>query len=141
MKLIITEEQNEKLNQKIKSMVNKFDIGHTIKFFDGNVDIIKHVYQDNPLEFLEQFNDLTPVEKGVKIYYVDKDRLPLFIYYPDKKNGDVFINYYRIWMFFSKLIGLKPSEIQDIIKNWLEETYNLRGITPQYSEYWPYIQL
>ncbi len=132
MKLIITEEQSENLNQKVKSMVNKYGIEHTLEFF-GDKGMIIRAYQDNPSEFLEQFNDLTPVEKGVNIYYVDKDRLPLFIYYPDKKNGDVFINYYRIWMFFSKLIGLKPSEIQDIIKNWLEETYNLRGITPKFS--------
>jgi hypothetical protein len=26
--------------------------------------------------------------------------------------------------------GLKYSEIQELIKEWLEETYNLRGLTP-----------
>jgi len=130
MKFIITEEQSEKLNHKVRFMVNKHGIDHAIELFDGNVDIIKRAYQDNPYNFLEQFNNLTQIEKGDRIFYVDKDRLPLFYYYPDEKNGFVFINYYRIWMFFEEVIGLKYSEIQTIINNWLEETYNLRGLTP-----------
>ncbi len=131
MKLIITEEQSEKLNQKIKSMVNKFGVDYTIDLFDNNIDIIKRAYQDNPSEFLNQFNNLILVKKEGITYYVDKDRLPLFYYY----DGYVFINYDRIWSFFEKVIGLERSEIQYIIKNWLEETYNLRGLTPPLEIY------
>ncbi len=130
MKLIITEEQSEKLNHKIKSMINKFGFKETIRLFDNNSEIIKRAYIDNPLTYLNQFNDLTPIEKDNKIYYVDKDRNPLFYYYPNKENGYVYINHGRIWKFFSKVIGLEYSEIQDIIKNWLEETYNIEGLTP-----------
>ena len=129
MKYMITEEQNEKLNHKIKSMVEKYGIEHTLTMFDNNINVIKHAYQDNPSDFLNKFNDLSPVEKGDRIYYVDKDRLPLFYYFQDEKNDHIYINYYRIWMFFSEVIGLEYSEIQTIIKNWLEETYNLRGLT------------
>jgi hypothetical protein len=132
MKIIITEEQSEKLNQKVKSMVNKYGVKETLRLFDNNTDIIKRAYQDNPSDFLNQFNDLTPVEKGDKIYYVDKDKLPLFYYYQGIKNGDVYINYYRIWLFFSEIIGMEYKEIQGIMKNWLEETYNLRGLTPDF---------
>jgi hypothetical protein len=140
MKFIITEEQSEKLNHKVKSMVNKYGIEETLRLFDDNADIIKHAYQDNPLEFLEQFNDLTRIEKGNMIYYVDNDRTPLIYYYMDKINGYVYINYDRIWSFFEDVIGLKRSEILNILKNWLEETYNIRALTPLPLEFYnPYL--
>ena len=133
MKFIITEEQSEKLNQKIKSTIEKYGIDHAIKLFGD--DIIRRAYHDILFDYLNQFNNLTPVKRDDKIFYVDKDRLPLFYYYPDEKNGFVFINHHRIWMFFEEVIGLEYDEIKDIIKNWLEETYNLRGLTPTRNEF------
>jgi hypothetical protein len=130
MKFIITEEQSEKLNHKIKSMINKYGLNHAIELF-GDKEVIIRAYQDNPSEYLNQFNDLTPVEKGDRIYYVDKDRLPLIMYYPDRKNSIVYIDFYRIWSFFERVIGLKYEEIQGIMRKWLKDTYNLRGLTPR----------
>ena len=129
MKLIITEEQSEKLNHKVRFMVNKHSIEHAIELFDGR-EIIKRAYQDNPSSYLNQFNDLTPIEKDDRLFYIDKDRLILFYYNPNKKNGFIYINYNRIWKFFEEVIGLEDTEIQTIINNWLEETYNSRGLTP-----------
>ena len=54
------------------------------------------------------------------------------IYNPDEKNGYVYINYHRIWMFFKEVINIEYSEIQDIINKWLDETYNLTGLTPPF---------
>ena len=78
----------------------------------------------------KEFGDLTPVVKDDKTYYVDKDGLPLFYYYQDSKNGYVYVNYERIWVFFESIFGLNYSDSQAIVKVWLEETYNLRGVTP-----------
>ncbi len=133
MKVIVTKEQNDKLNHKIKSMVDKYGFKETLKLFDNNTDIIKRAYQDNPLEFLNQFNDLTPVEKGEGIFYVDENRLPLFYYYKDEKNGYVYINVGRIWSFFEDVIGLEYDEIQGIMEKWLEEVYNIKGLTPMHK--------
>ncbi len=124
---------NDVLNIKVKSAVNKYGIGHTIKLFDGSFDVIKRAYQDNPSEYLNQFNDLKIVERDKIIFYVDKNGIPLFYYKPDEKNGYVYINYNRIWVFFSNVIGFKFIEIQGIINNWLSQTYNLRGLTPYYT--------
>ena len=78
----------------------------------------------------KEFGDLTPAVKGRKTYYVDKDRKPLFFYYQDLKNGYVYINYDRIWVFFESIFGLNTLQTKEIMKVWLDETYNLRGITP-----------
>jgi len=133
MKFIITEEQSDKFNHKVKSMVNKFGIKNTLKLFDNNNDIIWKAYQDNPLSFLKQFNDLTPVEKKNEIYYIDKDGNPLF-YFQNKKNVNVYINDEKIWMFFSKIMALRTSEIKTIINNWLKEIYGLVDLTPVESQ-------
>jgi len=118
------------IKYKVKLMINKYGLKETLRLFDDNVDIIRRAYRDNPSEFLNQFNDLSPVEKNNVIYYLDKDRLPLFMHFQDEKNNNVYINYYRIWVFFSEIIGMEYKEIKGIIKNWLEETYNLSGLTP-----------
>jgi len=79
----------------------------------------------------KEFGDLTPVVKDDRTYYVDKNRKPLFYYYHNEKNGYVYINYKRIWVFFEDIFGLKRPQMREIVEVWLEETYNLRGITPE----------
>ena len=81
----------------------------------------------------KEFGDLTPVVKDDKTYYVDEDRKPLFYYYQDSKNRYVYINYERIWFLIESIFGLEELETQDILKVWLEETYNLRGVTPVFE--------
>ena len=78
----------------------------------------------------KEFGDLTLAVVGDRTYYVDKNRKPLFMYYQDSKNGNVYINYDRIWVFFESIFGLKDPQTQEIVSIWLEETYNLRGFTP-----------
>ena len=129
IKHILKEEYDSRYD-RIKSIVNKYGIDRAIELVVGGMDTIRIVYEDNPETFLDQFNDLTILKIDNKIYYVDKNGSPLFYYFTNKKNGDVYINYYRIWMFFSDVLELKYSETQDIIKKWLEVNYNLKGLTP-----------
>ena len=132
MKIIITEQQNEKVNHKIRSAVEKLGLVQEREMMGD--ELIKQGYIDNPLSFLDQFNNLNPVEKDDKIYYVDNDNLPLFYYYKEEresKNGRYYINYYRIWLFFYDIMGYNYTEVQEIMKEWLGTTYNLRGLTPE----------
>ena len=134
MKIIITEQQNEKLNKKIRFAVEKLGLEQAREMMGD--ELIKQGYIDNPLSFLDQFNNLRPVEKDDEIYYVDNDNLPLFSYYiveQDSKNGYYYINYYRIWLFFDDIMGYNYTEIQEIMKEWLGTAYNLRGLTPGYE--------
>jgi len=126
MKFIITEEQSEKLNHKVKTMVNKLGLDDTIKLFDGSFDVIKRAYSDNPSEFLDQFNNLKPVQSKREnlTHYKDKKGKTL-IYYLNDEITDAGVDYDRIYKFFLKILGLHPNEIQEILKNWLEKTYNV----------------
>ena len=133
MKIIITEQQNEKLNKKIRLAVEKMGLKQAREMFGDK--IIKQVYSNNPSSFLNQFNNLKPVEKNGKIYYVDNENQLLFYYEKnqDSKNGYYYINYYMIWSFFSEIMGYNYTEIQKIMMEWLGTTYNLRGLTPATS--------
>ena len=79
----------------------------------------------------KEFGNLTEVVRDDRTYYVDKDRKPLFFYYQNEKNGYVYISYDKIWVFFESIFGLNTLQTKEILKVWLEETYNLRGVTPQ----------
>ncbi len=47
----------------------------------------------------------------------------------DTKNKYVYINYYEIWTFLRSNFGLNLQETQGLTKKWLDEVYNLRGVT------------
>ena len=51
----------------------------------------------------------------------------LMIY--DRKNGDAYIDYSDIWLFLEDGFGLKYSETQAFTTRWVDEAYNLRGVT------------
>ena len=87
-------------------------------------------------KFLNRFNDLEKIVKGVGVYYVDKNRKPLFYYRQNSKNGTILFNYDRIWSFFEEFFLMKEQEIQGILKDWLEETYKIKGFTPDMGFGW-----
>ena len=100
MKIIITEEQNEQLNRKIKLAVEKLGLTQARELFGDN--IIRQTYINNPLSYLNQFNNLTPIEKDDKIYYVDNDNIPIFFYFKQSelnKYGYYYINNDNIFQF------------------------------------------
>ena len=78
----------------------------------------------------KEFGNLTEVVRGDRTHYVDQNGLTLFYYYPNDKIKYIFIDYTRIWIFFESIFGLDHFQIQDILKIWLGETYNLSGYLP-----------
>ena len=132
MKIIITEQQNEQLNKKIRLAVEKLGLVQAREMFGDK--IIRQAYIDNPLSFLEQFNNLKPIEVGGTIYYVDNDGKTLFSYDEDDLEsgyGYVHTNHKRIWGFYSEVMMLR-GDVQKIIMDWLSNTYNLKSLIPQW---------
>tara|TARA_R110000803_G_scaffold4416_6_gene14883 strand:+ start:2876 stop:3220 length:345 start_codon:yes stop_codon:yes gene_type:complete len=106
-------------------------IKEEIKDFDWTKDIEP---MKPEMEFMkDNFGNLMVVTKGDKTYYVDSEQKPLFQYKQDLENGLVYIHYHRIWSVLEKDFGLNRTEIKGLIKRWLDETYNLRGLTPTFG--------
>ena len=84
----------------------------------------------------KKFGNLTPAIVDDKTFYVDENRKPLFYYYQDSKNRNVYISYKRIGVFFGTIFGLNVPQTQKILKLWLGETYNLSVITHWDVQLW-----
>ena len=97
---------------------------------------MKYIITENKLDKIaltwlnNNFGDLNPIVKEYKTYYVNDDELPLFFYFQNRKNNDVYINYDKIWSVLETMFGMKSLQIKVVIRKWLEETYNLRDLTP-----------
>ena len=112
----------------VKSMTN---VKVVVMDIDFDFGWIKDIQPMEPgMGYLkDNFDNLQKVIKGDRIYYVDSEQKPLF-YYQDSENGWVDINYNRIWFILGKDFGLNYSEIQELMRRWLEGTYKIRGFTP-----------
>ena len=97
----------------------------------GDKNLIKVLGVKTPMDFLNLFNDLDVVQSEKNpdwTLFRYKPYHNLMVY--DKKTGVVYVSYDDIWSFLKSNFGLNYSEIQVVIKEWLDEVYNLRGVTP-----------
>jgi hypothetical protein len=86
-------------------------------------------------EFLKLYSDLEVVQSqeqpNLVLYRFEKGK-NMMIY--DKEIDVVRLHFGLIWSFFKDGIGLNYDEIQDIMSKWLDEVYNLRGVTPRRTD-------
>ena len=79
----------------------------------------------------KNFGNLTEVEKNNITFFIDENHVPLIFYWSNDYDKDVYINHDRIWSFFELVFRYNYHQIQELLKTWLEETYNLKGKTPR----------
>jgi hypothetical protein len=127
MKILITE---NKFKDAIKLSLKELGTASTINNIGGWENFCTVLNNQSPMEFLNLFNDLEQVQS------VEKEHLTLFRYKKgynymiyNRQNEVVYINYREIWSFLKDKFGLNESDIQSLTQEWLDEVYNLRGIT------------
>ena len=140
MKIIITENQyklikeNISLKEKLKNLIKKVSFESTVKVV-GSLDKTFEIFDiKEPMDFLNLFNDLESVQSEEFqdwTLYRYKKGYNFMIY--DRKNGEVYIDYDEIWSVLGSKFGLNYTETQKLTKIWLDEVYNLRGVTPNYG--------
>ena len=130
MKYIITEQQDNKMVEKLTNSVKSDGWDNTAKLVGGNGNLIKLLGITSPMDFLHLYDDLNVVQSE------EDPELTLFRYYKKNnlivlsiKNHTIFFNK-KIWSILEFVFGLKYSEVQELIKEWLNEVYNLSGVTP-----------
>ena len=133
MKIIITEQQDEKLTRRVKMMVEKLGLKDAIKMFGDNTNIIKHAYENNLLDYLNNFKDLEVVESEKYPNSIFFKKNGVVVMQQDMKYKRFWFDYDNIWSFFESFFGMKYQQIQGVLKQWLEETLNLEGYTPAFS--------
>ena len=102
----------------------------------GFENLYKIGFDNNPMEFLNLFNNLDIVQSEEDVYltlYRFEKGNNMMIY--DKKNEHIHIKLDVIWSFFSVGIGFNNNKTQEIMNKWLGEVYNLRGVTPELKNF------
>ncbi len=133
MIIIITEEQNEKLTRRVKMMVEKLGLQQAIEMLGSNTNLIKHAYENNPLEFMDNFKDLETFKRPDYhdvLFYEKKDKTLML---QDDGYMEFWFDYKEIWYFFENIFNMEYEEIQDILSKWLQDTLNLKGYTPRFD--------
>ena len=94
MKIIITEQQNEQLNRKIRFAVEKLGLKQALESFGK--DIIKQAFIDKPYLILSEYNEIKPIESGGQTLYLDDNENVIFTYYTqdqEEKKGYYYFNF------------------------------------------------
>jgi hypothetical protein len=130
MKILITEDQQSSIQEKLQKMVKKLGWNQTSKAVGGSENLKKLSGIKTPIDFLNLFNDLDVVqseERPILTLFRYKKHNNLMVY--NRESNDVFISYYGIWFVLESHFNLNRIEIKELTKEWLVEVYNLRGIT------------
>ena len=126
----------DKIKEKLKDLIKKVGFESVTKIV-GSLDKTFEIFDiKEPTDFLNLFNDLESVQSEEHqdwTLYRYKKGHNIMIY--DRKNDYVYINYDGIWSVLEDKFGLNYSEIKELIKRWLDEVYNLRGVTPLITGY------
>ena len=115
----------------------KYDGWESAAELVGGIENLKRLLRiETPMDFLNIFTDLDVVQSE------EESNLTLFRYEEgnnmmvyNRKNGLIYIKYLNIWSFLEEGFRLDYVEIQEIIKEWLSEVYNLKEVTPKISYY------
>ena len=123
--------KEESLKQSLKDQVKEFGWQDTAELVNGPEQLAELAFNNDPMEFLNTFNNLDVVQSEEKadwtLFRYEKGN-NMMVY--DRKSGYIYINYYTIWSFLEEGFGFNYIETPEVTKDWLGETYNLRGITP-----------
>jgi hypothetical protein len=127
MKLIIKKIlKEESLKQTLKDQVKEFGWKNTAELVNGSENLLELMNINNPTDFLNFYNDLDVFDSEEFISFERRDNEELITYY--KKHKDVYIDYDQIWSVLEEGFGLSYDETQSLIKTWLGDVYNLKGI-------------
>ncbi len=128
MKVLITE---NKFKEIIKLTLKDLGTQSTIDNVGGWENFCKSLNIESPMDFLHLFDDLDVVQSEENKYLTLFRNIKgnnLMIY--ERKSNVVRINYQEIWSILRSEFGLTPDETKSLTKKWLDEVYNLRGVTP-----------
>ena len=103
----------------------------TAEMVGGAENLMKLLGIKTPMDFLHLFDNLNVVQSEKDQNYI------LFRYKPnhnvmvyDRKNEYVYVSYDDIWIILDGYFEIRYFKIPELIKEWLGEVYNLRGVRP-----------
>ena len=134
--------KEETLKQSLIDEIKEYGFKDTAEMVGGMDNLLRILNIDTPMDYLHLFDDLDVILSE------EWPELTLFRYQPkhnlmiyDRKNRYIYINYYEIWSVLKEHFGLNKTEIQELTKIWLDEVYNLRRITTEFTQHLDFIKV
>ena len=142
--LLFYKVDNNYSNEDLNTVVSRLeDIGYEISTYThyGMVLIKSDYFKDKTIKGVclqwlnEKFGKLKIVDDNIArkeaIDYVDDNGEIIIRFYKQRDKDDNFlINNDLVWSLFNKGFILSYHNTQEILSTWLEETYELTGMTP-----------
>ena len=130
MKIIITENQQESIKMDLQNMVKDFGFGLTSKVVNGSKKLVKLAFNNDPMDFLNLFNDMNGVKSEANpnwILFKDDPKKTMISY--NRKKRRVYVNFRDIWTILYHDFEIKNDmKVIKLISKWLDEVYNLRDV-------------
>jgi hypothetical protein len=128
-KVLKEETENLSPQDKLKQIILKDGWKRVSELLFGFENLYLKVFNNDYKEFLNLYNNLEVVQNKqhpqIRVYSLENGNGVLI---EDTKKGEVTVSQ-KIWTFFREGLGLQYEEIQEIIETWLEDVYNLTGVT------------
>jgi len=127
MKIIISENQVDKIKSKIHEYVKKYGFDMSREIFGDKV-LVTIGFNNDPMEFLNLFNDLEIIryEDPNWVLFLNKKRELIMTY--NIINSLVYINYDIIWSVLKFYFKLTYNEVQELTEEWVSDKYNLINV-------------
>ena len=121
MKIIITENQVDKIKSKIHEYVKKYGFEKCREIFGDKV-LLTIGFNNDPMEFLNLFNDLDVVQSKFKdiINFLHDDNYLLV--YDSGDNKILYVVDDSVWNVLKFDFGVE--NLKELIKFWFEDVYN-----------------
>jgi hypothetical protein len=129
MKIIITENQQDLLKDRLKNMVKNVGWEQASDVVGGSDNLLKLVFDNNPRKLLNLFDDLNMVQSETHqdwTLFKNKKGNTIILY--DRKENVAFISFSKIWSFLEKGLRLDRGDIKDIVNRWVRDVYDLKNV-------------
>jgi hypothetical protein len=132
--LIKTILKEESLKQDLRQSVKDFGWESTASMVGGTEELAKLAFNNDPMEFLNLFNDLDIVRSKERKYWTlfryEKGN-NIMVY--DRKYKEVYVNTNEIWLLLTEGFNLNYHETEQLTQRWLSDTYKLKGVITEPS--------
>jgi hypothetical protein len=121
--------KEESLKHSLKDQVKEFGWEKTSELV-GDPEVLANLgFNNDPMEFLNLFNDLDVVRSkdhpSIFILLRYEEGKNMFIYDTREDYNIVYPSYFDIWLFLKHGFNLEVFDREDIVKEWLGNTYDI----------------
>jgi hypothetical protein len=117
------------VKEKLQNMIKTLGVNATSRVVNGSKNLAKFAFDNKPINFLNLFNDIEPVDSGCGsfILYRYKKNCNLMCV---GKSSKLFFVTGDLWSFLINGFDLNITQVQILFKKWLKKQHNIEDLTP-----------